>query len=104
MATRGPVAVVETLGKADVVVEFTHYQREITEDGQPMRNWVGEYVVVSNRPGVIHSGDRARQFELMVLGEDGTEDTRAVELFERALRQALGEDTADEPPGETHTP
>jgi hypothetical protein len=92
---RGPIRLVDPLGEAEVVVELADYRRDVTEDGEPIRMWVAEYVLVSPRRLDVQLPARAQPFQSMVVGEDGKEDARAVELLERALRQALGYELKD---------
>ena len=87
---RGPIRLVESLSSAEVVVELMEYRRDVTKDGQPLRKWIAQYALVSPRHLTGQSMDAPQKFQLVVVGPDGDALARAVELLERALRQATG--------------
>lgn len=97
----GPVALAESLSDAHVVVQFTEYRRSLGDKGQPLFHWRGQAKLLKQpEERTVSSTALLEHFELLVIGEDGRGERRALELLETMLNKALrpkGRKPAQEP-------
>jgi len=87
---QGPLAVAESLSDAHVVVQFTEYRRSIGEKGELLFHWVGQAKLLK-RPEqmTVSATPLPERFEFLVIGEEGREELRALQLLERMLSKTL---------------
>lgn len=86
----GPLAVAESLTEAHVVVQFIEYRRSIGEKGEPRFHWVGQAkLLVQPEAMTLGATPLPERFELLVFGEDGTEERRALKALELMLSKTL---------------
>lgn len=87
---QGSLAIAESLSEAHVVVQFTEYRRSIGEKGEPLFHWVGQAKLLKQPKEMTLSGTPLpERFELLVIGEDGTEELRALKSLELMLSKTL---------------
>jgi hypothetical protein len=87
---RGPLAIAESLSEAHVVVQFTEYRRSIGEKGEPLFHWVGQAKLLKQpKEMIVSATPLPERFELLVIGEDGREELRAVKALELMLSKTL---------------
>jgi hypothetical protein len=87
---QGPLAVAESLSEAHVVVQFTEYRRSIGDKGEPLFHWVAQAKLLKWPEEMTFSGTPLpERFELLVIGEDGGEELRALKLLELMLSKTL---------------
>jgi hypothetical protein len=87
---RSVLAVAESLSEAHVVVQFTEYRRSIGEKGEPRFHWVGQAKLLKQPAEMtVSATPLPERFELLVIGEDGTEEQRALKSLELMLSKTL---------------
>jgi hypothetical protein len=86
----GPLAVTESLSEAHVVVQFTEYRRSIGAKGEPLFHWVGQAKLLKKPEAMtVSATPLPERFELLVIGEDGMEEQRALKSLELMLSKTL---------------
>ena len=86
----GALVVAESLSEAHVVVQFTEYRRSIGEKGEALFHWVGQAKLLKQPEEMTVSATRLpERFELLVIGEDGSEERRALKSLELMLSKTL---------------
>jgi hypothetical protein len=86
----GRLAVADSLSEAHVVVQFTAYRRSIGEKGEPLFHWLGQAKLLKQPEEMTVSATPLPElFELLVIGEDGKEEQRALESLELMLGKTL---------------
>ena len=87
---RGTLALAESLGEAHVVVQFTEYRRSIGEKGEPLFHWVGQAKLLKPpKEMTVSAIPLPERFELLVIGEEGREELRALKSLELMLSKTL---------------
>jgi hypothetical protein len=87
---RGTLALAESLAEAHVVVQFTEYRRSIGEKGEPLFHWVGQAKLLKPpKEMTVSATPLPERFELLVIGEDGREELRALKSLELMLSKTL---------------
>jgi len=85
-----PLAVAESLGDAHVILQFTDYRRSTGEKGEPQFHWIGQGRLLRPPDAMtITATPLPDHFELLVIGEDGSESQRAVTSLELMLSKTL---------------
>jgi hypothetical protein len=88
--SQGPLAIAESLSEAHVVVQFTEYRRSIAEKGEPLFYWVGQAKLLKQPEEMtVSATPLPERFELLVIGEDGREQQRALKSLELMLSKTL---------------
>ena len=88
--SHGPLAVAMSLSEAHVVIQFTEYRRSIGEKGEPLFRWVGQAKLLEQpKEMTVSATPLPERFELLVIGEDGTEQQRALKSLELMLSKTL---------------
>jgi hypothetical protein len=88
--SRGPLAIAESLSEAHVIVQFTEYRRSIGEKGEPLFHWVGQAKLLRQPKAMtVGATPLPERFELVVIGEDGREELRALKSLELMLSKTL---------------
>jgi hypothetical protein len=88
--SQGPLTVALSLSEAHVVVQFTEYRRSIGEKGEPLFHWVGQAKLLEQpKEMTISATPLPERFELLVIGEDGREQERALKSLELMLSKTL---------------
>jgi hypothetical protein len=88
--SHGPLAIAETLSDAHVVVQFTDYRRTVGEKGEPLFRWVGQARLLTLPEGRTRTDKPLpERFELLVIGDRGNQELRALELLEKMVSKAL---------------
>jgi hypothetical protein len=72
------------------MVQFTEYRRAIGEKGEPLFHWVGQAKLLKQPEEMtVSATPLPERFELLVIGEDGREEVRALESLELMLSKTL---------------
>jgi hypothetical protein len=88
--SQGPLTVALSLSEAHVVVQFTEYRRSIGEKGEPLFHWVGQAKLLEQpKEMTVSATPLPERFELLVIGEDGREQQRALKSLELMLSKTL---------------
>ena len=88
--SQGLLAVVERLVEAHVVVQFTEYRRSIGEKAEPLFHWVCQAKLLKlPEERTVSATPLPERFELLVIGEDGSEQQRALKSLELMLSKTL---------------
>jgi hypothetical protein len=86
----GPLGVATSLSEAHVVVQFTGYRRSIGEKGEPVFHWIGQAMLLKQPEEMtVSQTPLPERFELLVIGEDGREEQRALKSLELMLSKTL---------------
>jgi hypothetical protein len=87
----GPLVLVESLARAEVVVQFVDYRRSLHESGEPMDRWTAHYkLLVPPAEEPIYPGPPAESFVLVLVGREQCDERHAAKSFARALATLLG--------------
>ena len=87
---QGPLVVAESLVEAHVVVQFTEYRRSIGEKGEPLFHWVGQAKLLKlPEEMTVSATPLPERFELLVIGDDGSQQQLALKLLELMLSKTL---------------
>ena len=87
---RGTLALAESLGEAHVVVQFTEYRRSIGEKGEPLFHWLRQAKLLKPpKEMTVSATPLPEQFELLVIGEEGREELRALKSLELMMSKTL---------------
>ena len=88
--SQGPLAVAQSLSEAHVVVQFTEYRRSIGQKGEPLFHWVGQAKLLEQpKEMTVSATPLPERFELLIIGEDGRGELRAMKSLERMLSKTL---------------
>ena len=88
--SQGPLAVAQSLSEAHVVVQFIEYLRSIGEKGEPLFHWVGQAKLIRQPEEMtVSATPLPERFELLIIGEDGRGELRALKSLERMLSKTL---------------
>jgi hypothetical protein len=88
--SQGPLALAEGLSDAHVAVQFVEYRRSIGEKGEPLFRWVGQAKLLEQPEEMtVSATPLPERFELLVTGQDGSEERRALKLLELMLSKTL---------------
>jgi hypothetical protein len=84
------LAVAETLADAHVIVQFTDYRRSTGAKGVPVSHWVGQARLLRQPEAMtISATPLPERFELLAIGEDGSDSQRALKALELLLSKTL---------------
>ena len=73
-----------------MVIQFTEYRRSIGEKGEPLFHWIGQAKLLKQPEEMtVSATPLPEQFELLVIGEDGSEERRALKSLELMLSKTL---------------
>ena len=73
-----------------MVVQFTEYRRSIGEQGEPLLHWVGQAKLLKQPAEMtVSATPLPERCELLVIGEDGREEHRALKSLELMLSKTL---------------
>jgi hypothetical protein len=88
--SRGPLAVAQSLSDAHVVVEFTEYRLSIGNKGEHLFHWVGQAKLIGQPEEMtVSATPLPERFTLLIIGEDGRGELRAMKSLERILTKTL---------------
>ena len=86
----GALALAQSLREAHVVVQFTDFRRSTGDKGEPAFHWIGQAKLLRQpEERTVSSTSLPEEFELVVIGEDGRGERRALELLETMLNKTL---------------
>lgn len=86
----GLLVMTESLSAAHVVVQFTEYRRSIGDKGKPLFRWAGQAKLLRQPEHMaVSATPLPERFELLLIGDDGIEEARALESLERMLSRTL---------------
>jgi hypothetical protein len=84
------LAVAETLADAHVIIQFTDSYRSTVGKGVPLFHWVGQAKLLRQPEAMtISATPLPERFELLVIGEEGSESQRALKSLELMLSKTL---------------
>lgn len=96
----GPLALAGNLTEAHVVIRFTQHRRSTGKDGEPLFHWMGEAKLLKLPEGMtVSATPLSERFGLVVIGKEGNEPHRALELLETVLTKTI-RPKARQPPRE----
>jgi len=88
--SQGPLAVARSLSEAHVVVQFTGYRLSIGQKGEHLFHWVGQAKLIGQPEEMtVSATPLPERFMLLVSGEDGRGELRAMKSLERILSKTL---------------
>jgi hypothetical protein len=86
----GPLAVAGGLSDAHVVIQFTSYRRSAGKDGEPESHWMGLAKLLEvPQQMTVSATPLSERFGLVVIGKEGSEVQRALNLLETNLTKTL---------------
>jgi hypothetical protein len=88
--SQGLLAVADSLNEAHVLVQFTEYRRSIGGKGEPLFHWIGQAKLLAQPKGMtVSATPLPERFELLVIGDEGREEQRALKSLELMLSKTL---------------
>jgi len=89
----GPLVAAKSLADADVVVQFTRYQRKVGREGEPQDWWSGQFKLLVPPARIAALLPTPERFGLMLVGQDKTDARHTIEALARMLSRAVGRQT-----------